>query len=140
MTQTNPPIGFYHRKRYQEYTNKVSIERFIRKQQPRATVVQDATASQTTLPSQERSRRSAILPTNFALCVICQRNTSKQKRSQSTHHCYAWLSGTKLRRRCISLTDIAVNLNEDKSAALLGICAFLDTTRRVPLLEQRSFA
>ena len=45
-------------------------------------MVQDATASQTTLPSQERSRRSAIPPTNFALCAICQRNTSKQKWSQ----------------------------------------------------------
>ena len=47
-----------------------------------ATVLQHATASQTTLPSQERSRKSAISPTNCALCVICQRNTSKQKRSQ----------------------------------------------------------
>ena len=36
----------------------------------------------------------------------------------------------KLRRRCISLTDIAVNLGEDTSAALLAICAFsgCDTT------------
>ena len=67
---------------------------------------------------------------NFALCVICQRNTSKQKRSQSTHHCYGCHTGTKLRHRCISLTDIAVNLGEHMSAALHAICVFsgCDTT------------
>ena len=91
VTHTDPPRGFYYQKCYQEYTNKVNIERFIRKQPhiSRAAVVQDATASQTTLPAQKKWRRSPIPPTNFALCVICQQNTSKQKRSQSTHHCYA---------------------------------------------------
>ena len=41
-----------------------------------------------------------------------------------------WLTGTRLRRRCVSLTNIAVNLGEDMSAALPGIHAFSgwDTT------------
>ena len=80
----DPRTGGYHRRCYQDYTNKTNVLLILRRKQAESSAVNEA------IPSLAQSRsdntrhvRSAFQATDYRFCVICQKNSSKQKRTKS---------------------------------------------------------
>ena len=78
------PRGGYHRRCYQDYTNKTNVLRLLRRKQAESSAVKKAIPSSALSRSDNtRHVRSAFPVTNYRFCIICQKNTSKQKRTKS---------------------------------------------------------
>ena len=76
--------GGYHRRCYQDCSNKTNVLRLLRRKQAESSAVKEA------IPPSAQSRsdntrhvRSAFPVTDYRFRIICQNNTSKQKRTKS---------------------------------------------------------